>query len=292
MDGTRLSDGGATFVRPGTLDEALTQLSTGDWTVLSGGTDYFPGLRDRPPSGAVLDISALAELRGIREASDHWHIGALTTWSDVVAAQLPPAFEALKQAAREVGSVQIQNRGTVAGNLCNASPAADGVPPLLVLETQLVLRSHVRERRIPLTDFILGNRSTVLEPGEMVTAIIIPKAAAGGRSHFIKLGSRTYLVISIAMVAARLEINADGMIDAAAICVGACSPVAQRLADLEHRLIGWPARAETFAEIGEADLAGLAPIDDVRASAAYRMEAAAELTRRALTGCLGAGPSP
>jgi CO/xanthine dehydrogenase FAD-binding subunit len=298
MDGTRLSDGLSDYARPTCLDEALALLSSGPasglsaemskrtWTILAGGTDYFPGLRDRPPSGRMLDLSGVEELRGIREARDHWRIGGLTTWSEIAAARLPAGFDALKSAALEVGSVQIQNRGTVAGNLCNASPAADGVPPLMVLDAEIVLRSSAGERRMPLGDFILGNRTTALGPGELLAEIIVPKAAAAGSSHFVKLGSRTYLVISIAMVAARLAVRPDGLIDTAAISIGACSPVARRLRDLEQRLVGQPARAETFASIGETDMAGLSPIDDVRASAAYRLEAAAELTRRALIGCL------
>jgi CO/xanthine dehydrogenase FAD-binding subunit len=282
MDGTRLSDGGATFVRPGTLDEALTQLSTGDWTVLSGGTDYFPGLRDRPPSGAVLDISALAELRGIREASDHWHIGALTTWSDVVAAQLPPAFEALKQAAREVGSVQIQNRGTVAGNLCNASPAADGVPPLLSLDARVELRSETAVRDVALDEFIEGNRQTVRRPDELVTAILVPGREGEQRSVFLKLGARRYLVISIVMVAGCLDLDADGRIAAARLAVGACSARARRLRTLEDALAGRDAAGD-LADVLTADhLSVLAPIDDCRGTAEYRIDAAATLVRRAL----------
>jgi len=96
MDGTRLSDGLSSFARPALLDEALALLSSGDWTILAGGTDYFPGLRDRARQGPVLDISNLQALRGICEDQTHWRIGALTTWSDIIKADMPPAFDALK----------------------------------------------------------------------------------------------------------------------------------------------------------------------------------------------------
>jgi CO/xanthine dehydrogenase FAD-binding subunit len=289
MDGTRLSDGLSSFARPALLDEALALLSSGDWTILAGGTDYFPGWRDRARQGPVLDISNLQALRGICEDQTHWRIGALTTWSDIIKADMPPAFDALKLAAREVGSVQIQNRGTVAGNLCNASPAADGVPPLMILDPEIVLTSLAGERRVPLGDFILGNRSTALTADELVTEIRVPKSSSRGMSGFTKLGSRVYLVISIAMIAARLEITEDGTIADAAISVGACSVVARRLPGLENKLLGRAAHAETFDFIDTSDMADLSPIDDIRAPASYRLGAAVELTRRALIQCVPEG---
>ena len=289
MDGTRLSDSPLGFARPALLDEALSLLSSGEWTVLAGGTDYFPGLRDRLSRDPVLDISNLQTLRGIREDETYWRIGALTTWSDVKKAGLPPAFDALKLAAREVGSVQIQNRGTVAGNLCNASPAADGVPALMILDAEVVLRSLTGERHIPLSAFIHGNRATARASDEIVTEIRVPKSSATGVSSFTKLGSRVYLVISIAMVSARLEISRDGKIAGAAVAVGACSAVATRLSGLENKLLGHDARPETLGKIDVSDLAGLSPIDDVRAPASYRLDAAVELTRRSLLQCLPEG---
>src|SRR5690606_12010591 len=149
----------------------------------------------------------LDELRGVSETASHVVIGARTTWTDLIRHPLPAAFDALKQAAREVGSVQIQNVASVAGNLCNASPAADGAPALLVLDAEVELRSRAGSRMLPLQDFILGNRRTAIEPGEIVTAIRIPKASIAGSSSFQKLGARRYLVISIAMAAARMVIG-------------------------------------------------------------------------------------
>jgi len=122
------------YMRPTQLSDALTLLASGTWDVLSGGTDYYPGLRDEPPTAPILDISAIEGLREVTREAKGWRIGALATWTDVIRADLPAAFDGLKLAAREVGSVQIQNRATLAGNLCNASPAADGVPPLLTLD--------------------------------------------------------------------------------------------------------------------------------------------------------------
>ncbi len=275
------------FARPETVDEALTLLQQGPWSLLAGGTDFYPARGETPVDEAVLDLTALRELRGIEETSDAWRIGALTTWSDLVRAPLPPVFDALKLAAVEIGSIQIQNRATLAGNLCNASPAADGVPALLILDAEVELASQSETRALSLADFIEGNRKTQRRPAELVTAIVVPKAAGAGRSHFLKLGARRYLVISIAMVAARLAADGQGRVAEAAVSVGACSAVAQRLPALEADLLGKAADANLHDAVTAAHLADLSPIDDVRAPAGYRREAALELVRRTLRGCLG-----
>jgi len=269
------------FARPPALEEALALLADGRWRLLAGGTDFYPGLGSRPVRENILDLSAISALRGIAREEGGLRIGARTTWTDIARADLPPAFDALKLAAREVGAAQIQNTGTVAGNLCNASPAADGVPPLLALDSEVELRSLSGTRRLPLSSFILGNRRTALAPDELMTAVLVPAAAARGRSTFIKLGARRYLVISIAMVAARIVVE-DGIVSAAAISVGACSEVATRLSALEADLEGMPADASLGRRVEKRHLEGLSPIDDVRASAGYRREAAREIVSRAL----------
>lgn len=270
------------YARPQILYEALTLLGEGTWKLLAGGTDFYPAQGNRPIRENVLDINGLAELRKIGESDSHVLIGARTTWTDIIRAPLPPAFDALKQAAREVGSVQIQNTGTIAGNLCNASPAADGVPALLILDAEVELRSVEGTRRLPVSEFVLGNRKTARRPSEMVTSIKVPKASTSGQSNFYKLGARRYLVISIAMAAARLDVDAHGTIIEAAVAVGACSAVAQRLPALERQLVGLTADADFDRRVDVGHLAELAPIDDVRGSAEYRRSAAREITVRAL----------
>ena len=135
------------YHRPETLGDALALLAETPVTLAAGCTDLFPATELQELPGAVLDLTAIADLRGVCTTSEGWRIGATTTWSDLIAADLPPAFDMLKQAAGEVGSVQIQNAGTIAGNLCNASPAADGVPPLLALDAVVEIgRASCRER--------------------------------------------------------------------------------------------------------------------------------------------------
>ena len=163
----------------------------------------------------------------------------LTTWSEVIDAALPAWFDGLKLAAREVGGRQIQNRGTIGGNLVNASPAADGVPPLLSLGAEVELASRRGQRRLAIDEFILGPRRTALADDEILTAVLVPKPSRQAVSGFAKLGSRRYLVISLVMAAALIE-HDEGRIVAARISIGACSTVAIRLNALEAALAGPP----------------------------------------------------
>jgi CO/xanthine dehydrogenase FAD-binding subunit len=277
------------LIRPASLAEATDLLAARDYMLLSGGTDVFPALVDRPPPVAMLDLSRLVEIRGIAARDGAIRIGGATTWSEIIAAPLPPAFDALKAAAREVGSVQIQNRGTIAGNLCNASPAADGVPPLLALDAEVELVSSCGMRRLALADFVLGNRHTARAPDEILSAVIVPEPHACARSAFQKLGARRYLVISIVMVAVVVDCTPAHTICDARIAIGSASVVATRLPVLEARLRGQKADADLAHTITADELAPLAPIDDVRATAVYRIDAARELIARALMQACEAG---
>ena len=271
------------YHRPQTLTEALDLAAKGRMRVLAGGTDLFPAAKAPALDGEVLDLTGLKALRGISETDTGWRIGAMATWAEIAQAALPPAFDGLRAAARQVGAVQIQNRATIGGNLCNASPAADGVPPLLTLEAEVELATCNGSRQMPIGEFLQGVRKTALQPGEIMVAIHVPKSATQGRAGFAKLGARKYLVISIAMVAMRLEIS-DGIIRHAAVAVGACSPVARRLRGFEQALEG--ARADESDRWQQAladDISRrLSPIDDIRADATYRREAVQTLVSRLL----------
>lgn len=269
------------YLRPTKIQDACAALATRRLTLLAGGTDHYAARVGRATEEDILDLTGLPALRGIGKSGAGWRIGAATTWSELLHARLPPLFDALKLAAREIGGVQVQNAGTLAGNLCNASPAADGIPVLLALDASVELCSTRGTRVLPLGEFVLGPRKTALKPDELLSAILVPAPRHPARSHFIKLGARKYLVISIAMVAVALEVK-DKRVHAARIAVGSCSPVAQRLPQLENELAG----ARLGPSLGERarreHLQPLQPIDDVRASAPYRLEAALTLVRRAL----------
>ena len=271
------------YYRARTLEEALAVRRSRPVVVLAGGTDVYPARAARIgwgdlAHGDILDITAIAGLRGIREVADHWRIGALTTWTDLLRADLPPAFDGLKRAGREVGGVQIQNRGTLAGNICTASPAGDGAPNLLALDASIELASSAGRRTVAMVDFIDGYRHTVCRADEIVTAILVPTANSRAQSRFLKLGARKYLVISIATVAGVIETDGAGRIAAARLAVGACSAKPQRLSALEADLLGQPlAAAAELATPSHCEL--LTPIDDIRGSAAYRRAAALALMR-------------
>jgi CO/xanthine dehydrogenase FAD-binding subunit len=273
------------YVRPRTLDEAVQALETPDVQILAGGTDFYPAHGGRTVAVPVLDITGIGEIAGITTSTDYVRIGAGATWSQLIATPLPPCFDALKAAAREVGSIQIQNRATIAGNLCNASPAADGVPPLLTLDAEVELLSRAGARRLPLAEFITGNRKTERKANEILSAIFVP-LTIDGPSAFVKLGARRYLVISIAMVAAVIERNNKGAVSQARIAVGSCSAVARRLSELEQRLRGAPCKPGLGGLVEAGHLAALSPIDDARATAAYRRDAARTLVARAIEQCV------
>lgn len=280
------------YVRPGSVAEALRHLAAEPaCRLVAGCTDFYPTQGLRPVAEPIVDLSGLSEARGITVEAATTRIGALTTWTDVARATLPPAFRALQQAARQIGAIQVQNVATIGGNLCNASPAADGVPPLLALDAQVELSSAAGIRRLPLDEFILGNRKTARRPDEMLTAIEVPHPQGATVSTFLKLGSRSYLVISIVMVAVLLETDGQGRVAKAAVAVGACSPVARRLRELEADLIGQPLEPTLAERVTMVHLSPLSPIDDVRATAEYRREAALTLIRRGIAEIAQGGPS-
>ncbi len=272
------------YHRPDKLEGALDILAATDARILAGGTDIYPALNGRKLRGEVLDITAIPEISGISENGSGWRIGATTTWAEVAKADLSAGFGALQEAARVIGSRQVQNAGSVGGNLCNASPAADGVPPLLVLDADVEISAKDGVRRVALRDFITGVRQVDLQPREMVTGLHIAKDNAAGVAAFEKFGAREYLVISISMVAVRIEMS-GGLIRNAAISVGSASPVARRLERLEHAMKGreintlesW--RGDVGAELAKV----LEPISDIRADADFRLQASEELVMRALS---------
>ena len=283
------------LARPRSLKAALATLASDpSLTPIAGCTDVYVSLQfgqrfGSGPEQRFIDLWGLKELQGISVDRDVLRIGALTTYTEMIQSKLvQKRVPMLVAASREVGGAQIQNAGTIAGNLCNASPAADGVPPLLAMDAAVALASAGGERLVPLAAFVTGNRKTARRADELVTAIRVPKPVPGAASTFLKLGARRYLVISIVMVAATIEPDERNQILRARIAVGACSPAAQRLGALESALNGLPIDARLATVVCAEHLAqALAPIDDVRGSAHYRNDAALTLVRRAL-GELGA----
>lgn len=270
------------YLRPKTLTAALKALAERPRVVVAGGTDHYPARVDRRPDEDILDITAIKPLRLFEDKGDHWRVGALVTWSDVLDAELPPYLDGLKRAAREIGGRQIQNAATVIGNICNASPAADGAPVLLSLDAAVEITSASGREVMPLANFLKGNRMTALGPNQLVTALVIPRPRGPAAGDFVKLGARRYLVISIVSVAAAIETDIKKRIRKARIAVGSAAPTALRLPALEAVLAGKEC-GPAIADLALSDhFASLSPIDDIRASADYRRQAAFTLTRRLL----------
>ena len=265
---------------PEELAEALSLLKTRDLAIVAGGTDYFPARGRAPLTQSILDLSRLGDLQKLETTETHLEIGAGVTWAQIVHADLPDAYLGLQAAGREVGSIQIQNAGTIVGNVCNASPAADGIPPLLTLEAEVTIAGENDTRFVPLQDFVTGVRRTTLQPGEIVIGLRIPTPPKHSVGAFQKLGARRYLVISIAMTAIVIGLDDQGHVDFARIAVGACSAVAQRLHDLEHDLLGQ--RPDNIS-ITADHLASLAPITDIRGDAAYRLDIVSTHIQRAIS---------
>lgn len=275
------------LITPTTLQDALALRAQTGARVFAGGTDLFPERATRRAWGDMrsekwLDLSRVPGLKAIERNGDWWRFGALVTWADLMRADLPAQFDGYRAAARDVGGLQIQNRGTLVGNLCTASPAGDGAPCLIALDAEVELMSVNTTRRVPVAKFIAGRRKIDCEADEIVTAIYAP-ARDRARGAFRKLGARRYLVISIAMASALIETAVTGRITHARIVIGACSERAQRLNTLEAAIAGEllsPALGDMARDV---HFQHLAPIDDVRSSAIYRREAAKQLVREMLT---------
>jgi CO/xanthine dehydrogenase FAD-binding subunit len=271
------------YERAASLALALERLGAGGVTVIAGGTDYYPSRVGRPADAALLDIADLPELRGITGEIDHWRIGAAATWADLLDAPLPAAFDGLRQAAREVGGLQIQNAGTIGGNLCNASPAADGIPALLALDAIVELRSSAATTTVPLSSFILGPRRTRRTPGP--TRHRRPGSASAASRH------QPFREARRAPLPGDLDRDGLGL------------PGSERRRE-DHRrprrrgrvFARWRGACRRWKSASSArrsvaglgglvahdHLAPLSPIDDVRASRAYRLDAARTVVARLL----------
>ena len=274
------------------LDDAIRLREQTGYPVLAGGTDLYPAIENGVAVPGVIDLSQVLALRApISRDSEGWTIPALTTWTAILDSELPSHFDALKQAAVEVGGRQIQNAGTVGGNLCNASPAADGVTALLALGADVVLQGCTGARVVPLGDFILGNRRTVLARDEILTSVRVPELPGSSASIFRKLGARRYLVISIVMAAVQIELDPQSRVRTARVAIGACSDRSLRIEPVEAALRGLRTDALSRFAISDDAMTLLKPIDDVRSSAEFRRHAAKALleeTIRDIPRCLNA----
>lgn len=271
------------YVRVDTEDELLDALRKDGAWLLCGGTDLLVKMRSglaRPKS--LVDVSGISELRGVDARGGALRIGAATPLAELAASRaVRDAAPLLAEVLRSLGSVQIRHRGTLGGNLANASPAADGAIPLLLYEATLELRNVDGVRTIPVSEFFLGPGRTALRRGEYIRAIYIPASDARWTPFFHKVGRRRALTIAIVSVGG-LAAASRGRPGEVRIAAGSVAPVPLRLSSAETWASEHPLDAGTIAHAAELAASEVSPIDDVRASALYRREVTGTLVARFL----------
>ncbi len=248
----------------------------------AGGTDLLVNMRNGnidPP--ALICLERLAELKGVEESPDTVRVGACTTLADLLYHPLMQKhFPVLIKSLQVLGSPLIRQMGTIGGNICNASPAGDTLPPLYVLQAEVELKSAGARRTLPIAEFICGLRQTKLQPGEIVSAIILQKSPEYNIHHFEKVGLRKSLACSIVSLAALLNVSPEGIIESARLAWGSIGPAVVTSKACEELLIGKKLNAATLATAAAKIRQEVSPIDDVRADAAYRRDVCGNLLLR------------
>ncbi len=274
------------LLMPRTLPEALEMLAehAPDVAPVAGATNLIPDMRGgRRRPRYVVNIASLPELQGIRQEDGHLVIGAAVTVAEVLDDPLVARFvPVLREAAAVLASPLIRNRATVAGNLANASPAADMAPPLLVLDAEVELASREGARQVPLKDFFVHVRRTVCQPHELVTAVRIPIPAPGSAATFYKIGLRNADAIAVVNGAVRVDRDGEGYCRTARIALGAVAPTPIRAWEAERALEGKRLTPEVITEVARRAAEATCPIDDLRGSAAYRRHIVGVIVRRML----------
>jgi CO/xanthine dehydrogenase FAD-binding subunit len=271
---------GFDLVTPASLDEALELIASDDSArPFAGGTDLMVQLdAGQLPVTRFVNLWGLPELRGIAESPDAVTLGALTTYTDVRAsAVLAREYPLLVRAAEETGGIATQNRGTIGGNIANASPAADTPPALLVYDAELELRSAAGTRRVPYATFHTAYKQMLLAPGEIIVRVRLPRRT-GWRDYYRKVGPRRAQAISKVCFAGSIVMDGDIAGDVR-VALGSVAPVVVRALQVENVLRGRRIDAEAIAAAEEALKSEIKPIDDLRSTAAYRLRVAANLLK-------------
>jgi len=263
---------------------ALLAENTARARALAGGTDLVVDLKHAPGDVDLLvDVSQLPEFGGIEETEEGLRIGSMVTFSELMASpivnQMTPEIVA---ASHTVGAVQTRNLGTIGGNLVTCVPSADSAPSLLALDAIVTIAGSDGKRSVPLEEFFVGPRKTILEPHELLAEILIPKKNLGKPSHFIKFGLRKGQALALVNVAAALYLNDDGTVTEPRIALGAVAPTPMFARKAEASLDGKKPDEENLLEAARVAVSEIKPIDDFRASANYRRHLVQTLTYRTL----------
>ena len=250
--------------------------------LFAGGTDLFVHLRVLPDQPRVLvGLSEVEELRHVGESGNSVFIGASVTHARFLSDRLMTKnFPVLTDALKRLGSPPVRSMGTLGGNICTASPAGDALPPLYVLDAEVELRRRGGVRRLPISRFIVGPGKTAMGDGEILSGVWLKSGESWRISHFEKVGQRKALAISIASMAALVDITDEGIIEKARLAWGSVGPSIVTSREVEETLIGCPLTPEALSRVRPLIEAAVSPIDDVRASAAYRRVLAGRLILR------------
>jgi carbon-monoxide dehydrogenase medium subunit len=278
------------MVLPASVEECLRALADRgpDARVVAGGTDLVPQLKaGMLRTGCVVDLSGVKQLRQLARANGSGlRIGAAVTARTLERdAAVKAAYPALSESGALVGSVQVRNLATLGGNLCNAAPSADMVPPLLALDAEAVIAGPTGTRRVPFASFFLGVRRTVLEPGELLVEIAVPDPGPHSGGNYRRHTPRRELDIAVVGVASQLTLAQD-VCTKARIALAAVAPTPVRAAVAERLLEGQPVTPELIERAAAAAVEAARPISDQRGSADFRRHLVQVLTRRTLTTAL------
>ena len=274
-------------LKPRDLDDALDMLheNPNGLKIVAGGSDIIVQLRDGviKPS-RLLNILPVKELRYVRKSGDRVQIGALATYNDIVTSRLTLDHAwPLVQAAKQIGAIQLQNTATLGGNLGNASPAGDSLPPLYALDAVVVTQSKVGKREIPIEQFFTWYRKTALKPDELIVAVHFKALAEDDRGAYMKLGLREANAISIVDVATVLRGRSSGeTFDEARVALGAVAPNIRRARACEQALTHKPITREIMKNAATLAVQDAVPIDDIRGSAQYRKDVVVSLVYESL----------
>ncbi len=275
----------AEYFAPVSVREALDILQryNGQALVIAGGTDLIVQLRKENRSvPAVVDVTAVEELEYLAVEEGEVVVGAAVTHSQALASPLLQAYAPhLVEAIRTIGSVQIRNMGTIVGNVVNASPSGDTIPPLITLDARVVVQSALGQREEKVETFLQGPRRTSLKPGELVSHIRFPIPKQGCAFAFEKLGLRQAMHISVNNAALLLQWQEDKVAEAR-IALGAVAPTVVRARKAEEFLVGRQLGEDVITQAAVLAKEATSPIDDIRGTAEYRVEMAAVLVRKML----------
>jgi xanthine dehydrogenase FAD-binding subunit len=272
---------------PHSIDEALDILRNDETgiKIVAGGSDVIVQLRDRIiETNKLLNILSLKELKFIKHVNNRIRIGALSTYSDIIHSETTRKHGwVLVEAAKRIGAIQLQNTATIGGNLGNASPAGDSLPPLYALDATVVTRSKSGKREIPIEEFFVGYRKTALKQDELIEEVYFDALTPNDRASYLKMGLREANAISIVDVAVVLRDRSPGnSFGKIRIALGAVAPTVRRARGCEQELVNKPLTWETIEKASSFALDDAAPIDDIRGSAEYRRNLLVSLVFQAL----------